>query len=367
MIECKRFNGTSPSIGYTDFSKVYISTSIKSQAEYDLLYRHECAHIWLQHQIRTETLLKQEGKEFDRRRWFQATDLEIAYHIYDADDEALMNRPRSVLNYGIRKKHTEQYPNCIYAEDFYRALVDKPLSQDSHDGEANNEYEEYEEEEGENQTKIEEINQRLLTKEEIIQTAKDLNQECIERTKKEIAEQKFVQDLKGFRPRPSLASEIDCYLGRSILQRVNSYRRPPRHENFDFLNEGRINKQKIPKIAIYLDRSASFCPEKTRNANEKLNIILKKYRAKIKKDVIFFHDTLFSQEPRDTGGTNYLAVAKDILNNSPLFAVIITDDDDCDQEVGKVLEKCKTKILVLPVGCLRTKIASILNAKEFYS
>lgn len=360
MIEVERFDGIMPSIGYTDQVKVYISNSIKKSDEFEVLYKHECSHIWLQHFIRQLTIRTTEKDNFDWKRWAQAVDLEIALHIYDDIDENIINRPFSLLNGGICKKDLEKYKDCVYAEDFYYALLETPLENDSHDGEANKDKEEDKEKDKEEQYSA--LSEEK--KQELIKVAKELVKEAIIEIARQSEVQRFKEESKKFFPRPTLASEIDIHLGRAALARVSSYRRPNRRES-EFIKKGTISKPKTPKVLIYLDRSGSFTPEKTRMANDKLNVILNKYRTKIDKDVVFFHDTLFDKEPEGTGGTNYLAVAKDIALNRPTLAVVITDDDGCDEECRNALNKCDTKIIMIPIGCPATKAANIFGAKEF--
>lgn len=357
MIEVKRFSGRFPSIAYTDCSKVYISNIITLADEYDTLYRHECGHIWLQHQLRQIALVNLEKENFDRRRWAIATDLEIALHLYNEDDEAVINRPRSELKGGISKKDLENYPDCIFAEDFYFKQIEQPFDNESHDGEANDNAQQ-EDSSGDKDRDFRQLEDK--EKQALIELAK----EEIVKYKNEIQKHKISEETRRFLPKASLASEIDKHLGRVALARVASYKRPNRREERDFMKKGIVSKEMAPLVTIYVDRSGSFCEKKTRGANKKLDEILLKYRAKIKKDVIFFHDTLFYEEPTSSGGTNYLDVANDIAKSSAKLAIIITDDDDCDNNCAEILKNCKTNILIIPIGCSHSKVASIFNAKE---
>ena len=353
MIEIKRFEGSDPAIAYTDFSKIYISNIVTRQDEYYVLYKHESSHIWLQHQLRAQTLYSVEKEKFNHNCWNQAADLEIAHHIYDKDDEEIINRPRSCLQKGISKKDLKRYPDCTYAEDFYYKLLNDPLEKSSHDENINHKTFHIENDEDQQQLS-------RSTKEALINLAK----KKLEDFKKGLQKQYISEKTNHFLPKASLSTEIDKHLGRVALARVKSYKRPNRREEGDFIRKGMVSKQTAPRVLIYLDRSASFCEQKTRKANKKLDEILMKYRTKIEKDVIFFHDHLFYEEPRSSGGTNYIAVCEDIAASLATLAIVITDDDYCDVRCAKILEKSKTNILIIPVGCATTKLRSTVNARE---
>lgn len=353
-IEVVRFSGREPAIGYTDYSRVYISELVTDRAQYQTLHRHECGHIWLQHQLRGVRLRKDEGRTFDVRRWNISADLEIARHLYDSNDEAAICSPRSWLRGGICAEHVAQYPDCTYAEEYYFSMKEQPMMDaDSHDGMANTATGEQIEDQDNNLTE---------SIESLIKSATKLVAESVA-AQNEIWRGIDVQaDIKNFKPRPTLASDIDHRLGRPALARVRSYRRPSRRECIsEMIKKGVTTVARTPKVSIYIDRSGSFTPVKTEAANIALNHILRKHRARIARDVWYFSDYVSSSELLG-GGTNYVAVAKHIRDAAPELAIVLTDDDMCDPKAADILSG--EKVIVIPVGAQATNLARILGAKE---
>lgn len=362
-IKLERFIGLKPSIGYTDFVSAFVSLAINDTQELELLFRHECSHIWLQHLERFLNLSKKEGVNFDRTRWGAAADLEIALHIYDDYDDKIINKPRSLLNGGICKKHCEEYPQCVYAEDFYYALKNKPLENQSHDSESN-QYDQDNSPESSKELTKEELKEIIdAAKEEVEKEAKNLKSE-IEQQRKQKEFKEIENSFKNFAPRPTLGSEIDIVLGRAAILRKKSFKRPNRRDEGDFLKKGTASQITTPKVIIYVDRSGSFSPEKTEKATETLKRILQKYRSKIERDVIYFHDNLFYKEPKSSGGTNYIAVVKDIVKNNPELAIIITDDDYCEEECGRIIKEYNGKLITIPIACPNTSLSKIISSKD---
>lgn len=362
MIDVIRFPGISPSVGYTDFRKVYISECVTDRDQYATLHKHECGHVWLQHLGRMLQMRQSERDQFDSRRWNQAADLEIALHLYDQSDDGAITQPRSWLATGIRKSDATGYPDCEFAEEFYEALVDKPLSRDSHDGESNDG--ESNEGDGEGEGAIELSGEDLR---EIVAAAKGAAKEIAKSLQSAWREMDINAESKAFRPRPSLASEIDKRIGRPALARVASYRRPNRRES-EFFKKGVISVARTPRLSVYVDRSGSFDATKTESATVALSKVLQKYRGRVEKDAWFFNDCVLVKDPlTGGGGTNYKAVVQHIVDMCPEVAIIITDDDPCDQSVAKILldSKCKTSIIVCAVGVQRTNIAKVIGVPDF--
>lgn len=359
-IEVVRFPGVFPSVGYTDFRKVYISESVTPRDQYATLHKHECGHIWLQHLGRMSSLREGEGKAFDFKRWNQAADLEIALYLYDQEDDDAIMQPRSWLARGIRRLDALKYTGCEFAEQFYKALADKPLEQDSHDGYANED----------NETQLgDPVSISEAEIKELIQVARELMEESAQGMQRAWQEMDINAASKEFRPRPSLASEIDKCVGRPALARVKSYRRPDRREG-DFFKKGVVSVPKTARLSVYVDRSGSFDANKTAAATTALAKVLQKYRGQVEKDAWFFNDSVLVKDPRSGGGgTNYGAVVKHIASTNPEVAVIITDDDPCDSSVSSILtsSKCKTRVIVFAVGASQTNIAKALGVPDFSS
>jgi hypothetical protein len=154
-------------------------------------------------------------------------------------------------------------------------------------------------------------------------------------------------------PTPTLAGELDRALGRYRIVRDPSYRRPPRYApNGGLLRKGRLLSAKRPRVNIYVDRSGSFTPQKTAEAEYILSTILGKYGASIEKDTLEFSDSVGKEIERGRG-TNYKAVYESVSKDRPAVAVVITDADGCD-----FLEKIPGSfVIIVPVGCVTTTVA----------
>lgn len=351
MIEVVKFKGKNPAVAYTDFSKVYISTCLSHEEELTAI-KHEKGHIWLQHYLR-QKIFKPQSFEL----WNVAADMEIARYLYNDLDEHVINAPRSNLKNGISKKDCDKYPHCQYAEDFYNELLKENENKlNSLDGEANERMREKHDNQDLDSEEIEDIKE--IIKKAIAQSEKE--QERLENKKSiEIAQKK----TDHFLPAPSLAGEIDKYLGRAKRERVPSWRRFSKKESENgLIIKGKACHKRVPKITVYVDRSGSFNSEKTFQATNCLKKILKKYRCNIKQDIIWFNDDLLSSDPKQGGGgTNYQAVIDNILRDCAQLSIIITDDDPC----ALTIIKKPPATLVISIGCHNTNIAKILNAKEF--
>lgn len=343
-IEIKRFNGNKPAIAYTDFRFVFLSSLLSSKDEYDTALIHEVGHIWLQHQLREKKIREQKKDNFKRKYWLIAVDMEIAKHIYNDNEANIINRPRSILNGGITQEHTEKYPDCVYAEDFYEQLL---LNDNQLESKFHSEYIESDED----------IKESV---EELVENAK----KEVEKLQKQKQVEQTQQKINNFTPpKPSLASEIDKYLGRAKILRKASYKRPARRENPDFLKKGMANHLQTPHMTLYVDRSGSFTPQKTTEATQLIGTILKKYRGRITNDVIYFNNTLLREDPmRGDGSTNYQAVVDNIIKERAKLSIIITDNDGYTKPEGL---SAIPPTIVVPVGTQRTVVARELNLNEF--
>lgn len=362
-IPVKRFHGNKPAIGYTDWSAVHISWLVPAGSDaYLTLHKHECGHIWLQHQLRTADMRKAWPEPLDRRLWNIALDMEIAKHLYSDVDRAVIEAPRSWLNGGITQKHCEQYPDCQYAEEYYAALLEKPLEDDgadSHDGDA---MPEDGDGDGAGQSEPDAAKDREPMSGDQLRQLVDAAVDAAGELMAAHNEATATKEAKKYRPRPTLASVLDHKLGRPALDRVASYRRPPRHEREGgIIRKGVVLKRTAPRVMIYVDRSGSFTPAKTAAAEDALKAILRKYRASVQADTWRFSDYVSSAEC-PSGGTNYAAVLEHIENHNPELAIVVTDDDHCP--VGLKLKDARKRIVVIPVGCSATNLARVIGATE---
>lgn len=331
-------------IGYTDFIKIYLNRNVKGKY-LDTLRKHELSHIWLNHHLRTRSYEK-----LDIEKWNIACDMEIAMHIYTKKDECNIKEPRSPIAGGITTDDCAKYPNCLYAEEYYEELLKNQDSDDGDGGKGNMDF------------TMEDLQNILgddVDVKQLIQEAMDKAAEM--EAEASIAEQQHkINEIKA--PKPSIASEIDALSReRSLRTRVKSYSRPSRRgEEGDLIKKGKKTKIKAAEITVYLDRSGSFNSDKTKQADDKIKDVLRKYRGKIKADVLYFNDKLMIKDPvRGGGGTNYDSVVNHINQSGSLLSIIITDDDGCNKSL-----KSDKKILIVPVGCTTTQIAKTLHKKE---
>jgi len=341
-----RFKGMNPAIAYTDFSAIYLSTLLFG-AELEVCRIHELSHIWLQHQVRGASMIKKKAK-VNFYLWNIVCDLEIAKYIYTKEHNFCILKPESIIKKGIVTEHLKDFKG-EYAEDFYEELLLNEENSYSSLDAGGNIFS------GEDPTEE-------LDLESVKASAIDELKKHIENEEKVKAQDTLARSIKNFKPqKPSLTSEIDKIFGRNKVVRIDSYRRPSRIENSDYLLKGRTSRKKQSKITVYVDRSGSFSPDKTQAATDTMTKVLQKYRGKVTKDTVFFNNDLYYKDPGcGAGGTNYRAVFDDINVNGSEANIVITDDDSCERfEV-----KCKNNVLVIPIGCTRTSFAQKVGAKE---
>lgn len=365
---------TGPAIGWTDFTNVYILRKIDQSPRYrEILVKHEYAHIFLHHKYRGRQLLtklQEKDKEagVDFRLWNVACDMEIAQHIYTDQDNNRIAEFGSPLNGGIVVKDAQELiPDPAYAEDYYDALIKKSEEEDSKQYKANicisDEYEDESESEGESggavgpEDALEDVTEEVI--EEQIKKLKEAleDQKTQEKVKNQVKKQ--MEDILS-RP-PTLAGEIDRHLGRYRAERVKSYARPPRVESSNIIRKGRKTKLMSPRVTVIVDRSGSFTPAKTQAATEAMKNALLKYRGRVRFDVLYFGNDVYTEEPTGSHGTNYQAVYERIMKDASELTVVITDDDSC---ILPDIEIPKTRVLVVPIGCSTTQFAKAIKATE---
>ena len=366
MIKVIRYPGKEPAIAYTDFQSVYLSDLLgKPQTQaYRTAHKHECGHIWLQHLPRRLAFEATLAEPLHADTWNIAADCEIAWHLYDADDEAEIAAPRSRLRGGITRVHAQPAIDAgcePYAEHIYVWLVQQQQGQQqgqqqqqqqqgqpvSHDGTANDTH----------AVRTGAAEGYQIDPAQAVAHAIGQAQEHDAGA--------YGETLRGYRPRPSLAGDIDAALGRPALARVASYRRPARRPAHDpaMLRRGVATVTAAPRLSVYLDRSGSFTAAKTAGANAALARILQRYRGKVARDTYYFSDSVLPTDTNQHGGTNYLAVLSHIAATRPQVAVIVTDDDPVQPECGTVIMQ-GTRVIVVPVGAARTNLAPTIGAKE---
>ena len=344
------FNGLKP-IAYTDFIKIYLSSSL-STTEQEVARKHESCHIWLNHHLRIKRLL-QEKKTLNQHLLNIALDMEIAKYFYTDEDEKIITIPRGLLNGGVTRKDCEKYPDCKYAEDFYEELLKNQF-------ETKNVF-------FNDCVNLDNLPEELPT--EAISSSSI--SEILEKTKDKIKELEKVTQYKALNKdykikvnnvKPSAASILDATIGRRYYKAtVNSYRRPSKIENSDFLKKGKLRISRPPKLTLYIDRSGSFDSSKTSQATSKISNLLLKYRGKLEKDVFYFNNTLLVDDPKHgSGGTNYQCVVNHIKDSNSELSIIITDNDPCNITVPSNLGK----ILIIPIGCIQTEIGKKVSCHE---
>lgn len=355
MIRVIEFDGFSPAPAYTDYSAVYVSTSLAGEQRRTAL-RHERAHIWLQHQSRCAALTSQMGEALNRKAWNIAADLEIAKHIYTSRDDAALMEPRSALNGGIRLCHCDEYPGAEYAEEFYAAIMASapPEGAASMDGEASDEASAGN---GLDASHLGDVG-------ELVADARSQSDAASDEADCAASAAQAQRSIANFKPpKPSLSSLIDMHIGRTVRTRSDSYRRPSRRRAAsDLIAKGAVTKQKTPRMTVYVDRSGSFSPEKTAASLKAMAACLMKYRGRVDCDVIYFADALMSIDPgRGCGGTNYQPVIDQIVADRAEISIIVTD---ADSAAGVAVRGRLPPVVVVPIDCQVTSIGQMLHAEH---
>jgi predicted metal-dependent peptidase len=317
----------------TDFVRIFICDDV-TPPEYDVLLKHEQAHIWLEHNRRFV-------RGMEKQTWDIACELEIARNIYDEDDESIVKAPFSRIKGGYTAETIKDLPsNIIYAEAVYNWLLENKKEIDLYSCDCSKDDCEPREQPMDSESvKI------------LVEEAKKEKQKQNQKSKSEIAAKNALDEIKN--RKPTLVHEIDALL-RHRIERVPSYRRPSRRsESSDVISKGFIGKPMPPLVEVFLDRSGSFTPEKTQKAQEVLSHVLKRYGASIRQDVWFFGGGKLSENDFQGGDTPYHLIIAHIEKSNPKIAVVITDGDSCC-DFSKIP---KTKILCVPIECNSTDFA----------
>lgn len=332
--------------GMTDYLKIYIASELNKD-EYRTVLRHEQAHVWAGHNRRRPQNVKAD-------LWRIACEMEIARSIYDAEDIFNITAPRSRLRGGYLPDTLPNLPTeVVLAEDIYEWLLAQPQKEWPKilcgcDCCAETAQDDVKEHDLLNDTPAEVV---AKIKEEL---------EKIEQTGKAQTQAKKVYAAIKNRE-PSLTEELDAAL-RSRVKKERTYRRPSRQEVNDVILKGRMSIPRPPLVEIFIDRSGSFSPEKTAEAEKRLKTLLAKYGASITADVWYFaDDNLSAVDLLPGGNTPYDLIAKHLRNSMPKIAIVITDDDPVPASVKPVKGPI---VLCVPVGCESTELAARLNGKN---
>lgn len=331
-----------PARAYTDFVKIYIDEAL-SEAEENVAIRHEQAHIWCEHNLRSR-------KYRDDSLWRVACEIEIARNIYTPEDIAVISRPRSRLHGGYLPSSINELPEgLLLAEEIYDWLINNPdklpqqqtLCGCACDGDEKTD-------EGE----VRDVQSLVGSVKDAIDK-KSVQKQSQEKLNAKIDAVKYKQ--------PSLVDELDALLRHRVV-RERSYRRPSRRsQDVSIIEKGLYSSQKRPLIEVFVDRSGSFCSAKTAAAESVLKLVLAKYNIQIKYDVFFFgNDKLSASDFGGGGNTPYRLIVEHIENTQPKIALVITDDDGA--ESANV--RAKTNIMCLPIGARSTKFAVAVGGKD---
>lgn len=336
-------------VGCTDFKNIFIASELNNK-EYTVMQKHEEAHVWLWHNKRAEQLKNKLG-QYNHRLWNIATDVEIAKCIYNKTDEACIKAPRSRLKGGILADSFQDLPkDIIYAEDVYEWVLENspPEPQDSWGCTS----------EDDNDIGEAEVEQAMVE-----QAVEDLKEFQEQREAQTQAEESLKSKLYSItNKKPSLVEEVNATL-RVRHKRPESYARQGRRELSGLIAKGRKSIALPPLVEVFVDRSGSFCESKTAYANEAVTKVLTKYRASIRYDTFYFgNDELRDTDTGGGGNTPYHLIMEHLCKTTPKIAIIITDDDYC-QQPDFALPK-QTKILCIPVGCENTIFSTKAGGKD---
>lgn len=329
--------------GMTDFVRIYIASEL-NKPEYRTTLRHEQAHVWAGHNRRRP-------KKVNSKLWTIACEMEIARTIYDAEDVANINAPRSRLAGGFLADTLEGLPTeAFLAEDIYAWLLKQPEKDlpeancmCSCNGESNAEND---------------LDNNANPPSDIFSARKKLDEnEIVEKSQiAAIAAYKAIHN----RP-PSLTEAVDSAL-RIRIERERSYRRPARRHDHAIILSGKASTPRPPLVEIFVDRSGSFSADKTAQAELNLTKLLTRYGASIKSDVWYFgNGKLIATDPGGGGDTPYHLISQHLTISTPKLAIIITDDDPVDSSVTNTLG---VNVICVPIGCASTKLSLALRGKD---
>lgn len=330
--------------GKTDFVHIFLAEELNGR-EYRTTLRHEQAHVWARHNCRRPL-------QVDAKLWIIACEMEIARTIYDDIDLDTIMTPRSRLAGGYLPDSIQELPNdVVLAEDIYAWLLQnpdvkctsEPCSCDMH-------------------IMDEDGSEKVESPSQLIASAREALDDIEVKSSAQNKISKSMEDIAR-RP-PSLIEAVDAAL-RVRIERERSYRRPSRRENHGgLLYVGAISTPRPPLVEIFIDRSGSFSPEKTREAEQSLELLLRRYKASIRQDVWFFGDGRLSSTDIPGGGnTPYGLIVNHVIQSSPKMIIVITDDDPVGDLVTSRIPK-NVSILCVPIGCAHTQLARALGGVD---
>lgn len=328
--------------GMTDFVNIYIASEL-SKPEYRTTLRHEQAHVWAGHNRRRP-------KDVQIKQWKIACEMEIARTIYDAQDVDNINAPRSRLSGGYLSNTVKDLPpELCLVEDIYAWLLEHPQEDEKSiacicgcNFSADDEYKPID-----------------AAPAALVSSARE------KLDTDEVAEKSQISATSTYkticnRP-PSLTEAVDAVL-RVRVERERSYRRPSRRGEKDVIMPGSVSRPRPPLVEIFIDRSGSFTPEKTAQAEANLRRLLSCYGASVKADVWFFGDGVLIDTDQGGGGdTPYHLISQHLAVSMPKIAIIITDDDPVGGHVTRIKGP---SIICVPIGCASTKLAVALGGRD---
>lgn len=330
--------------GKTDFVRIFIASEL-NRDEYRTTLRHEQAHVWAGHNRRRPS-------DARANLWAVACEMEIARTIYDQRDLGTISAPRSRLAGGYLPDSLYGLPeDIVLAEEIYAWLLNQPeheiplqtccscACESSNDDDT--------------QSSPQDVVSANASTARVQLDADEAEHES------QIAADRAYAHLKN--RIPSLTEAVDAAL-RMRIEREKSYRRPSRRHSGDIISHGAVSTPRPPLVEIFVDRSASFTPEKTAAAQKHLATLLSRYGATIHSDVWFFgNGKLMPIDPGGGGDTPYHLITQHIARSVPKLAIIITDDDP----VGALTAVDRhTLILCVPIGCRNTALARAIGGQD---
>lgn len=331
--------------GRTDGMVIEISSSL-SHDERKVVLLHELGHILLGH------VPKSKYRNYDPRISNLAGDAEIAITMYGDDEEEVMGRPRSQLDGGITRQWVkENAPGCRTFSELYEHLKKNGKTEDDGnvwpmpvntpgDGESDD-------------------GKDLPPS--VIEALKEACKEAITKKVNGLSAVSKIEKMSAIKPKPRRkgVSDYVAEVADEALARRRSWRRMSRRPNDPFLKKGVVSERTRPKVSVYVDRSGSFNQDKTMEAEKELEILSRRYGYIVDFDSFFFGGTLSAKDDIRNMSTNYAAVADHIISTRPRLAVVITDDDPCDNLPARPKE---TRVVVKTIGCTSSNFASHFDA-----
>lgn len=354
-VELKDRN-TMPAPAYTDYTKIYIGNNLVHD-EFKFALFHESLHNLCKHNVRRPKTKEYYDSPQLQEFWTAAVELEIARNFYTDNMISIINNVRSNVAGSYVPDSIPNLPeDLMIAEDIYQWLQDNP-----------NEF-------GNNHDHDHDCCMVMFNdSDEEIEIPKEIVKGIIESIKNDIKTQQRTKQqqqtiLENIRyKKPSMIDEIDALL-RNRVERERTYRRESRYHDHgsDLILKGSKHVPRPPKVEIYVDRSGSFSPEKTHEAERTLQIILEKYGSSIEHDVYYFSDSeLRANDVGGGGNTPYSLIHLNLLKSVPKLAIIITDNDGLDYNKEDFNPITRSKVFCVPIGCSFTNISVALNGTDF--